>query len=188
MSAQMSRTVHSRGGEDTMNRRIGLTVLALALVLGLALLTGHAVGQQKSLKEQLIGPWTVVSVTREQGDNKTEPFGPNPQGLFMFDPSGHFAIQITQPGRPKFASNNRVAGTTEENKAAVQGTISNFGTYTVNEADHSVSLHIVGSSYPNWDEADVKQFAEISADEMKWTNPTSGQGTGSALVVLRRAK
>jgi hypothetical protein len=105
-----------------------LTAIGMALLLWLALPAGEAFGQQKTLKEQLVGPWTVVSVTLDDGGNKSEPFGPNPLGVFLFDANGHFATQITRPGRPKFASNNRMAGTPDENKAAVQGTITNFGT------------------------------------------------------------
>jgi len=171
-----------------MTTRIALIGICTAVLLAIALPAGDAAAQQKSLKDQLIGPWTVVSVTLDQGGNKSEPFGPKPAGVFLFDAGGHFTTHITRPGRPKFVSNNREAGTADENKAAVQGTISNFGTYTVNEADKSVSLHIVGSSFPNWDSTDQKRLAAITGDEMKWTNPTSSTGSGSALVVLKRAK
>ena len=43
-----------------MNRRniFGLSAIA---ALGLALLPGSAVSQQKSLKEQIVGTWTFVS-------------------------------------------------------------------------------------------------------------------------------
>jgi len=34
---------------------------------------------------------------------------------------------------PKFGSGSRLQGTPDENKAIVQGTVSSFGTYTVDE-------------------------------------------------------
>ena len=43
-----------------MNRRNVLSVSA-ATVLGLAMMPGSAVSQQKTLKEQLVGNWTFVS-------------------------------------------------------------------------------------------------------------------------------
>jgi hypothetical protein len=43
-----------------MNRRSILSLSAIT-ALGLAMLPGSAVSQQKSLKEQLVGAWTLVS-------------------------------------------------------------------------------------------------------------------------------
>jgi len=43
-----------------MNRRYIISVSAL-MALGLALLPSSAISQQKSLKEQLVGTWTLVS-------------------------------------------------------------------------------------------------------------------------------
>jgi hypothetical protein len=50
--------------------------------------------------------------------------------------------------------------------------ICNAGVITVDEANHTLALHIVGSSFPNWDGTDQKRMAEITGDQMKWTNPT----------------
>jgi hypothetical protein len=52
---------------------------------------------------------------------------------------------MSSSGRPKFASNNRATGTPEENKAVVQGLIAFFGTYSVNEADRTFTMHVEGS-------------------------------------------
>ena len=43
-----------------MNRRNTLSLAAVA-VLGLTLLPGTALAQQKPLKDQLAGTWTIVS-------------------------------------------------------------------------------------------------------------------------------
>jgi len=44
-------------------------------------------------------------------------------------------LMTSRSDLPKFASNNRNDGTSDEYKAIVQGSIAHFGTYTVNEAD-----------------------------------------------------
>jgi hypothetical protein len=50
---------------------------------------------------------------------------------------------------PKFASNSRVKGTTEENQAVVQGSAAFFGTYTVtSDKEQTVNLHIEGGYLP----------------------------------------
>ena len=90
-------------------------------------------------------------------------------------------------GLPTFASNNRLQGTTEENKAIVQGTLCYFGTYSVSEVDHTLNLHFESSSLPNWNETDQKRFLTLTGDAMKWTNPIASSG-GTGYSVWKRAK
>ena len=59
-------------------------------------------------------------------------------------------------------------GTPEENKEAVVGSTSSFGSYTVS-SDGSINLEIAGSNFPNWDDTKQKHLAEIKGDDMKWT-------------------
>ena len=59
-----------------MNRRNVLTLCVIA-ASGIVLLPSAAVGQQKSLKEQLVGAWTLVSAVDILPDgSKSEPWGP----------------------------------------------------------------------------------------------------------------
>ena len=50
-----------------MNRR-SIIGISATTVLALALLPGHALAQQKSLKEQLVGTWKIVSSHNVRGD------------------------------------------------------------------------------------------------------------------------
>src|SRR5262245_40556908 len=71
--------------EDTMNRTFVLRLSAIA-ALGLALLPGSALTQQQSLKQQLVGAWTLVSNDNTLPDGtKRQLFGPNPKGILIFD-------------------------------------------------------------------------------------------------------
>ena len=89
---------------------------------------------------------------------------------------------------PKFAANNRMKGTAEENQAVVQGSHATFGTYTVaSDKEQTVNLHIEGSTFPNWDGQDQKRVMTVSGDELKVTNPTPTFG-GTNYVVYKRAK
>src|SRR3954451_2205138 len=141
--------------EEIMNRR-NVVAACAATILSLTSVSGSTVAQ--SLKEQLVGAWTVVSVVNELDGKKVEPFGPKPVGYFMFASTGHFQVNIVHPDRPKFAAKIRTGGTPEEYKAAVLGNISTFGTYTVNP-DGWVSYRIIGSSFPNWDGTDQKRLS-----------------------------
>ena len=88
---------------------------------------------------------------------------------------------------PKFASNNRANGTTDENKAIVTGSLTHFGTYTVNEADKSFTFHIENATFPNWDKTEQKRAFVISGDELKYTTPVASAG-GTAALIWKRAK
>ena len=89
--------------------------------------------------------------------------------------------------RPKYAINNFAEGTAEENKATAQGTITYFGTYSINEADRTIVIHIEGSSFPNWNDADQKRTFVIAGDELKLISPAAS-GAGTAEVAWKRAK
>ncbi len=165
------------------------TLLTVGLLfLGVALAADDAVAQQKTLKEQLVGTWTYVSVDIVRPDGSRVPlYGPNPQGAASFDSNGRYLLLTTRTGLPKFGSNDRMEGTPEENKAVVQGSIAHFGSYTVNEADKTITFYIETSTFPNWNGTQQKRPFTLTGDELKWTTPASSGG-GSAEVVLKRAK
>jgi hypothetical protein len=144
------------------------------------------VAQQDSLRNKLVGTWTLVSSTLQRDGKTIEPFGPAPLGSMMFSEDGHFAVNFMRSDRPKFASNNREVGTAEENRSAVQGNISAFGTYKI-ETDGSVTFEIVASSFPNWDATAQRRLVEVNGDELKYSTPATSVG-GSAVSTLIRAK
>ena len=137
--------------------------------------------------KDIAGTWLVLSVVNEVHGKKVDLFGQNPRGQFIFTSDGYFSINIIRSGRTKFVSNNSTAGTVEENKEAMAGTLSLFGTYTMN-SDGWQTLHIIGSSFPNWDGAEQKRRVRIKGDEMTYENPTAPTGSGHVVLTLRRAK
>jgi hypothetical protein len=171
-----------------MTRRIILGISA-ATTVGLVFLAGLAVAQKQSLKEQLVGTWLVAAVDNIRRDgSRFQSLGPNPKGILMFDANGWFSFQLAQPARPKFASDNRLQGTAEENKATVQGSLSYYGKYSVEEADRVLHFYIESSSWPNFDGIDNKRIiTSLSDDELKWYSPAGSIGT-TAEVVWKRAK
>ena len=163
--------------------------IAATTALGFLLLAGTVVAQTKTLTEQLVGTWLVVAVDNIRRDgSRFQSLGPNPNGILMFDANGWFSFQLAQPARPKFASDNRLQGTAEENKATVQGSLSYYGKYSVEEADRVLHLYIESSSWPNFDGIDNKRIiTSLSDDELKWYSPAGSVGT-TAEVVWKRAK
>jgi hypothetical protein len=164
-----------------------LTTIAL-LCLGLALSAGDAGAQQKSLKQQLTGTWMLVSIAQTAKDGtKPQLFGPNPKGVQIFDASGQWAQILVRPDRPKFKVNNRLEGTPEENKTAVQGTSATFGTWSVDEASKTLTVHYEGSLFPNQVGTDAKRTVSVTGDELKVSNPATASGLKSD-TVWKRAK
>jgi hypothetical protein len=141
----------------------------------------------ESLKQQLVGTWSVISFVNvnERTGKTTEVFGSDPKGYFMFDAADHFSINLLRPGRPKYA--RRDFPTASESKAALEGLIVMFGDYKVNESEHSISLRVIGGSFPAWDNSDQKRFIAINGNELTYRNPTPASRGGTAVVTLKRA-
>ena len=132
--------------------------------------------------------WALVSVTLEQDGKRIDMYGANPQGQAIFAPNGRFSIMFIRSDIPKFTSNNREAGTPEENKAAVQGGIAYFGTYSVSETDKVITYHLEGSTFPNWRDVDQKRLFKLSGDELTLTNLNPSTGFGTGYSVWKRVK
>jgi hypothetical protein len=171
-------------------KRLSIRYLSAITALGLVLVPTSGNAQQKSLKDQLVGTWNITSVNVDRNDGtKVQPFGPNPKGVLTLTSDGHFTLVNTRPGRSKFASNNRLEGTPDENKATVQGVLAYFGTYTVNEGEKMFTLRIDASSFPNDEGTEQKRLiTALTGDEMKFTNPTGTLGGAPAVLTLTRAK
>jgi Lipocalin-like domain len=177
--------------EEVMTQlKVWRAVIAIALLCT----AGTAVAQAPAneLKDQLAGAWTLVSIHNVRADGtKYELFGPNAKGMLILDGSGHFALHVTRAGRPMFASENRMTGTAEENKAAVQGMISLVGSYTVNERDRSMLLRIDSSSYPNQDGTEQRQPFTIIGDQLGWPDAAPIAGPTGDLrsdLIWKRAR
>jgi hypothetical protein len=168
-----------------MKRVCKLTIGALGLLLlGVVLAAGDAFAQTA---KDLVGTWTLVSAVTEQGGNKTDTYGPHPKGILMVDANGRYVIAIARAGLPKVASNNRTTATPEENKAIVGGSITHFGTLSVNAADQTMTFKIETATFPNFDGTEQKRPFTLTGDDLTYTVPAASGG-GTATTVWKRAK
>jgi len=167
-----------------------LRTIAAAL-LTLALSAGAARAQPAiSLKDAILGSWdfVVAEVTAPDG-KKSFPFGETPKGILIFTADGRFAQIHVAGDVPRIASNNRLTGTPEEYAEIMRRSLSVFGTYTVDEANRTVTYNIVSSSFPNWQrEVQTRAIDKLTADEFVNTNRNVAGGRGSASNFYRRAK
>jgi Lipocalin-like domain len=175
-----------------MTLRDKLKCGAIAYLVLVASGAGGATAQQSPAPAQwqFVGTWSLVSIQYVDKDGgRVDAFGPGAKGMLVFDAGGRFATQVMAANRPRFVSNNRMTGTPEENKAVSQGVVAYFGTYTVDEPNHIVTLHIEQSSFPNWNRTDQQRKFVFTGDELRYTAAVSTANPAeSAELVWRRAR
>jgi hypothetical protein len=167
-----------------MQRRTIPALAVSAVILGLALPGEEAAAQTA---RDLMGTWTAVSITIGQGSNQVDLFGPNPRGILILGADCHYLWAAMRRDLPAFASNVRTRGTPEENAAVVQGSLTQFGTYTVDEASRTLIFRTEASTFPNLAGAEQRRPFTLSGDMLTIANPASSSGQVSQ-AVWRRAQ
>jgi hypothetical protein len=165
------------------------TVAAALLALGFSVDAASA-QPATSLKDQIVGSWNfvVAEVTAPDG-KKSFPFGETPKGILIFTADGRFAQIHVAGDLPRIASNNRLTGTPEEYAEIMRRSLSVFGTYTVDEANRTVTYNIASASFPNWQgETQTRAIDKLTSDEFVNTNRSVAGGRGSASNFYRRVK
>ena len=150
-----NRSYYSTGEDYNETKRLHLSAIA---ALGLAVLPSSVVAQQGALRQQLVGTWTLVSC---ETPTANAAFCTNPNGTLLLAPSGRYAQVIAARGQPKTTTAgaviaNRADVTPEYYKAIAQGLVANFGTWSVNEADKTLTRKFEGALFPNVEGAQPK--------------------------------
>jgi Lipocalin-like domain len=161
-----------------MNRRTTLAMTTTALLcLAIGLSASNSLAQQKSLKEQLLGTWTLVSSDQVRADgSKLKQFGANPKGINVFDANGRFFLMVASADNSQIASNGRGKTNSEEDGLTVES-IAYYGTYTVDEEVNVISLHLDASTFPNQIGTDQKRnVTSLTADKLKYSSPAAISG------------
>ena len=156
---------------------------AVVTIVGTSVFAGFSAAQTAN---DLVGAWTLVSDKNLlPDDSRVQVMGPDPQGLVIFLADGRYSLQILRASRPKFALNNRMEGTAEENKAAVQGANPHWGRYSVNESDKTILFKIEHAFFSNWEGTEQKRPFTLTDDQLRWIAAASTGGR--AELVWRRA-
>jgi Lipocalin-like domain len=117
----------------------------------------------QSLKDQLVGAWTLVSCSNQ-------PWCLTPNGIYILDGSGHYAIVNAARGRPKFTVTKpgqpRDAYSAEDYKAATMGVQTQFGTWSASERDNTIAFHIDGALFPNVEGLNGQFTVRVSGDAL----------------------
>lgn len=152
---------------------------ALAAVAFLLTLSNVAFAQQKSVKVQIVGAWTLVSVASEMDDGtKGEPFGPSPKGVIIFSNDGHFSLFQSRAEIPKIAANDRAKATPEEAQSIVASSIAYYGSYSLDENTKVMVVNLAASTYANVAAIpnQKRTITLLNSDELKFDNPRTPNG------------
>ena len=149
-----------------MNRRSIFSMSAI-VALGLVVLPTGAVSQQRTLKEQLVGAWTLVSiVATDKAGAKSDRRGPNPKGLLIFEANGRYSLLTSRSDIPNF----------------------NVGTWSIEGTTNTITANIEAGSFPNLNGNTQKRvISSLTADELRYTNGALAAGTVDE-AVWRRVK
>ena len=165
-----------------MKTSVGMkTVIAATALFAIACIN-HVVAAEKDAKTSaaIDGTWTLVSVDNVNPDGTRAPrHGAKPAGQLIFDGMGHYSLIVLTPGTP------------EEYKAALEGDNCDYGRYTVNDADHSVTFYMDHANHRNLEGSSHTRFYTVKDDELRYTT-TRLDANGKAAktygeVVLKRA-
>jgi hypothetical protein len=161
--------------------------------LGLLAFSSAAVGQEKSAKELIVGTWTLSIADHVRADGSKAPgFGPLPSGTVTFGADGRYSVQVMPSQQPMLVSADRANATVGAGQTPLQTTVTHSGTYTVDEAQKTLTLRIEQASLPNWGgttQAGTIKF--VVGDDLGWTSPkalSSSSDFAATELIWRRAR
>jgi hypothetical protein len=137
----------------------GISTLTAISALSLVLSPSSSVAQEKTLKQQIQGPWSQVSCnsTNAKGE-KLNYCANNPKGILILAGNGNYAGAVNAGGRKDANS---------------PGSVTNFGTWSVNEADKTLTRHVVSANPPDVEGKDIKSNISLNGEEMRLTGDFS---------------
>jgi len=157
---------------------------AAVAVLPLAVASSSgALAQQKTIKEMIAGSWSIVSAIDKYEDGTSKnPWGPGVKGNTLFDGNGHFSqILISGP---------EASMKTADPRRPDAYVVAYYGTYTVNEADRSISTKLEYAAYSARAGAQFTWKVSGSGDALTFVgSPRKDQhGTFSPIIEIKRVK
>src|SRR5881227_1309695 len=95
--------------------------------------------KEKTLVEQVIGTWKLVSYETQDSDgNVVYPLGKDAKGFIMYNPDGYMSAQIMGLGRPAYQSGDLHTGTQAEMAAAAHDYLAYSGRFEVDEKNNTL--------------------------------------------------
>lgn len=121
---------------------------------------------------KLAGSWKLISFHSQDSSGKVVyPFGKDARGRLIYEPDGRMAVQLMDTNRPGFASDDPLATSEAEVRAAFGGYTAYYGTYSVNPDEKTIVHHIEVSLLPNWVGTDQRRNYEFDGKYLTLKGP-----------------
>jgi hypothetical protein len=106
----------------------------------------------KTLREQLIGAWKLVSYVEKpvDGSDPAYPMGEGLEGFIIYSRDGYMSVQLMRPDRSKFSSGDWSDGTEREIGEAASGYFAYAGPFDIDEEKKILTHAVAVSLDPNW--------------------------------------
>ena len=140
-----------------------------------------------SVADPFTGTWRLLACEGRWSDGRiSRPYGEAPGGILVYDGRGSFSGQIMARGRPVFASGNLLKGSDDEVRAAFEGYVAYYGSYSVDEVRGLMVHQVEGSFFPNWiGEQQVREFEFVEDGRLELrTLPIKGSRADLTVVLL----
>jgi hypothetical protein len=104
---------------------------------------------QRTLSEQLVGAWSLVSYEIKTADGIVQhPLGADAVGLLIYGPNGLMTVQIMASARARWRVQSQGPRRLADLAAAAEGYLAYAGPYEVDEATRTVTHHVELSLTP----------------------------------------
>jgi len=145
----------------------------------------------KTLREQLIGTWKLVSYAENPVDGTAPryPMSEKPMGIIMYTADGFMSAQLMHPERKNFASGDWFNGTDAEYKQEASTYIAYTGPFHVDEEKQTLTHSMFISLFPNWTGQTQPRAVKIEGEllHLGTVSPVvSGGRTVNAALTWRR--
>lgn len=123
--------------------------------------------------DKFIGAWRLVSAQfrAQDGSLAPSPYGTEPQGILMYDAQGTMSAQLANSSRRPFGIADRLAGTPEEIKAAFESYQAYYGSYKIDEREHTVTHTVTQALLPNWVGTEQRRYYQFKDGKLILRTP-----------------
>jgi hypothetical protein len=136
---------------------------------------------------KLVGTWKLVSFSAQDPSGQVSyPFGKNAQGRLIYEANGRMAVQLMNPDRPRFASNDLLRTSEAEVRAAFDGYAAYYGSYSVDPGQGLMVHHVEAAHLPNWVGTGQVRHFEFQGNRLILKGPLERGGQGVVSLVWER--
>jgi hypothetical protein len=133
---------------------------------------GRMHSMSREVMPKLVGSWKLISFhSQDSSGQRTYPFGKDARGRLVYEADGRMAVQLMNPNRPGFASDDPLVTSEVQVRAAFGGYTAYYGSYSVNPDEQTIVHHIEAALLPNWVGTDQQRHFEIDGNCLTLQGP-----------------